>query len=138
MHRPFVPFSVTESSTHTRSLADCITTTFGFRFSVHTIVRRFNATLSAKGKAWFWPKIGAALVSKHHWLVIVCDNCGTMVDLDLGVKLRDSEASIRVALRDVQCPRCSGYGRVKSMFLHLMFQMRRWNVRESFTYYGCP
>jgi len=93
-------------------------------------VRRFNATLSAKGKAWFWPKIGAALVSKHHWLVIVCDNCGTMVDLDLGVKLRDSEASIRVALRDVQCPRCSGYGRVKSMFLHLMFQMRRWNVRE--------
>src|SRR5262249_17993642 len=53
-----------------------------------------------------------------------------MVDLDLGVKLRDSEASIRVALRDVQCPRCNGCGRVKSMFLHLMFQMRRWNVRE--------
>src|SRR5262249_53850121 len=36
MHRPFVPFSVPESSAHTRSLADCITTTFGFRFSVHT------------------------------------------------------------------------------------------------------
>src|SRR5262249_36442160 len=36
MHRPFVPFSVTESSTHTRSSADCITTTFGVRFSVHT------------------------------------------------------------------------------------------------------
>ena len=28
-------------------------------------VRRFNA---ANGKAWFWPKIAAALVSKHHWL----------------------------------------------------------------------
>src|SRR5262249_49667780 len=36
MHRPFVPFSVPESSTHTRSSADCITITFGFRFSVHT------------------------------------------------------------------------------------------------------
>jgi hypothetical protein len=27
-------------------------------------VRRFNA---ANGKAWFWPKIAAALVSRHHW-----------------------------------------------------------------------
>jgi hypothetical protein len=32
------------------------------------------------------------------------------VDLDLRVKSRDPEASIRVALRDVQCPRCNGYG----------------------------
>jgi hypothetical protein len=30
------------------------------------IVRRFNATLSAKGYVWFWPKIAAALTSKHH------------------------------------------------------------------------
>ena len=30
-------------------------------------VRRFNATLSAKGYVWFWPKIAAALTSKHHW-----------------------------------------------------------------------
>jgi hypothetical protein len=61
-------------------------------------VRRFNA---ANGKAWFWPKIAAALVSKHHWLIIVCDACGTVVDLDLRVKPRDPEASIRV--------RCAGY-----------------------------
>jgi hypothetical protein len=44
------------------------------------IVRRFNATLSAKGYVWFWPKIAAALTSKHHWLVIACDSCGTVVD----------------------------------------------------------
>jgi hypothetical protein len=73
-------------------------------------VRRFNATLSAKGYVWFWPKIAAALTSKHHWLVINCDSCGTVVDLDLRVKSRDPEASIRVALRDAQCPRCNGYG----------------------------
>ena len=80
-------------------------------------VRRFNATLSAKGYVWFWPKIAAALTSKHHWLVINCDSCGTVVDLDLRVKPRDPEASIRVALRDVQCPRCNGHGRPRIIAL---------------------
>ena len=60
-------------------------------------VRRFTAPLSAKGYVWFWPKIAAALTSKHPWLVINCDSCGTVVDLDLRVKPRDPEASIRVA-----------------------------------------
>jgi hypothetical protein len=67
-------------------------------------VRRFNATLSAKGYVWFWPKIAAALTSKHHWLIIACDSCGTVIDLDLRVKPRDPEASIRIALRDVAMP----------------------------------
>jgi hypothetical protein len=34
---------------------------------------RSNATLFAKGKTWFWPKIAFALVSKHHWLVTACE-----------------------------------------------------------------
>jgi hypothetical protein len=68
-------------------------------------IRRFTATLSANGYVWFWPKIAAALTSKHHWLVINCDSCGTVVDLDLRVKPRDPEAFVRVALRDVQRPR---------------------------------
>ena len=80
-------------------------------------VRRFNATLSGKGYPWFWPKIAAALTSKHHWLIIACDSCGTVVDLDLRVKPRDPEASIRVALRDVQCPRCNGHGRPRIIAL---------------------
>src|SRR5262245_44355605 len=78
-------------------------------------VRRFNATLSAKGYVWFWPKIVAALTSKHHWLIIACDSCGTVVDLDLRVKPRDPEASVRIALRDVECPRCNGSGRAGSI-----------------------
>ena len=61
------------------------------------VVRRFNA---ANGKAWFWPKIAAALVSKHHWLVINCDSCGTVVDLDLRVKPRN--------LRPASVWRCAG------------------------------
>jgi len=64
-------------------------------------VRRFNATLSAKGYVWFWPKIAAALTSKHHWLVIACDSCETVVDLDLRVKPRDPEESI--LSRSVKC-----------------------------------
>jgi hypothetical protein len=43
-------------------------------------VRRFNAS---NGKAWFWPKITAALTAKHPWLIIACDACGTVVDLGL-------------------------------------------------------
>lgn len=75
------------------------------------VVRRFNARLSAGKAAWFWPTIGAALTSKHPWLVIACDSCGTLTDLDLRMKPRDPEASVRVALRDVRCPRCNGHGR---------------------------
>ena len=74
-------------------------------------VRRFNARLSAKSYVWFWPKITAAITAKHSWLVVTCDNCRTVVDLDLRVKPRAPEASIRVALRDVRCPRCNGDGR---------------------------
>ena len=55
-------------------------------------VRRFNAILSAKGYAWFWPKISAALTSKHHWLVIACDGCGTVTDIDLTMKPRESRS----------------------------------------------
>ncbi len=47
--------------------------------------------------------IGAALTAKHHWLIIACDSCGTVVDLDLRVKARDPDARVRIALDDVRC-----------------------------------
>ena len=74
-------------------------------------VRQFNAMASTEGHIWSWPTVAAALASKHHWLVVACDSCGTVVDLDLRVKRRDPDASVRVALREVQCPRCNGHGR---------------------------
>lgn len=74
-------------------------------------VRRFCAMVSTGGRVWFWPTVGAALVSRHHWLIVACDACGTVVDLDLRVKPRDPDASVRVALREVRCPRCNGHGR---------------------------
>jgi hypothetical protein len=63
------------------------------------IVRQFNARLSAKKTAWFWPTIGAALASKHHWLIVACDACDTVIDLDLTVKLRSRRADPRCSQR---------------------------------------
>jgi hypothetical protein len=80
-------------------------------------VRRFNAIMSTRRRAWFWPKIGAALTAKHPWVVIACDSCGIVNYLDLRMKPRDPEASIRVALRDVRCPRCNGNGRPRIVAL---------------------
>jgi hypothetical protein len=74
-------------------------------------VREFNARLSANRAVWFWPKIAAAITAKHPWVSIICDSCGGMTDLDLRMKPRDPEASVRIALRDVRCPRCNGHGR---------------------------
>jgi hypothetical protein len=81
------------------------------------VVRAFNARSSSGRPVWFWPKIAAALVAKHPWLVVVCESCDLVVDLDLRVKPRDPEASIRVALRDVRCPRCNGHGRPRIIAL---------------------
>jgi len=74
-----------------------------------------NSTLSYRQikTTWFWPTVAAALTSKHHWRVIVCDACGTVIDLDLTVKRRDPDAPIREALNDVRCPRCNGHGRTR-------------------------
>ena len=76
-------------------------------------IEQFNGRVTAGKSAWFWPTIGAALVTKHHWLVIACDSCGTIIEMDLTVKRRDPDASIRAALRDVCCPRCNGHGRTR-------------------------
>jgi len=80
-------------------------------------VRAFNARLSAKGYAWFWPKITAAIYAKHPWLVVACDSFSTVVDLDLRVKPREPEASIHVVLGEPRCPRCNGHGRPRVVAL---------------------
>jgi len=73
-------------------------------------IEAFNSRLAAGREAWFWPTVGAALATKHHWLVVACDSCGIVIDLDLTVKRRNPDAPISVALRDVRCPRCNGHG----------------------------
>jgi len=82
-------------------------------------IEQFNARLAARKVTLSWPTIAAALTSKHHWLVIACDSCRTVIDLDLTVKRRDPDAPIRIALDDVQCPRCNGHGRTRIVGLSL-------------------
>jgi hypothetical protein len=69
--------------------------------------------------------IAAALTSKHHWLIIACDSCDTVIDLDLTVKRRDPNAPIRIALDDVRCPRCNGHGRTRIVALSRYPSIRR-------------
>ena len=71
----------------------------------------FNSRLAAGKETWFFPTIGAALLTRHHWLIVVCDSCGLTLDLDLTMKPRHPETTIRAALNDVRCPRCNGHGR---------------------------
>jgi hypothetical protein len=77
------------------------------------MVEHLNTRLAANKTIFAWPTISAALISKHHWLVIACDSCGIVIDMDLTFKRRDPNASIRVALPDVRCPRCNGHGRTR-------------------------
>lgn len=78
-----------------------------------TVVELFNAQLATKKGVWFWPTIAAALTSKHHWLIIACDSCNSIIDLDLTVKRRDPKAPIQIVLDDVRCSRCNGHGRTR-------------------------
>jgi len=38
--------------------------------------RAFKRSALQQGNSWFGPKISAALVSKHHWLIIASGTCG--------------------------------------------------------------
>jgi hypothetical protein len=48
--RPFVPFSGSATSRHTRSSAELITTTSGFKFSVHTSLGFWDRGSQNRGK----------------------------------------------------------------------------------------
>jgi hypothetical protein len=81
-------------------------------------IERFNGRIETQTqRIWAWPTIAAALITKFNWLVIACDSCGTIIDMDLSMKPRDPHASIYDALADVRCPRCNGHGRTRIMRL---------------------
>jgi hypothetical protein len=81
------------------------------------IVRAFNARLSRNRTAGFWPTVGTVLLAKHPWIEVLCESCGMVADVDLRMKPRDPEASVRVILKDVKCPRCNGHGRPRILGL---------------------
>ena len=81
------------------------------------VVELWNARLAALEDPLFVPTIRAALITGHHWMIVACRSCDTVIDLDLRVKRRPPEATILTALRDVRCPRCNGNGRPQIMKL---------------------
>jgi hypothetical protein len=44
-------------------------------------------------------------------MVVACDSCDIITEMDLNMKPRDPDAPIRLALGDVRCLRCNGHGR---------------------------
>ena len=81
------------------------------------VVEFWNARLAAFEEPFSVPTVHAALITGHHWMIVACRSCGTVIDLDLRVKRRPPEATILTALRDVCCPRCNGNGRPQIMKL---------------------
>ena len=81
------------------------------------IVQNFNARLSTAKSAGFWPTIGTTIIAKHRWARVLCESCDSIADFDISMKPRDPEASIRVILKDVRCPRCNGHGRPRILGL---------------------
>ncbi len=71
-------------------------------------VALFSAHMVKRRAALFWPTVGVALLAQHLWVRIACDGVN---ELDLRMKRRDPDASIRVVLRDVRCPRRNGHGK---------------------------
>lgn len=74
-------------------------------------VHAVNARLASGRAIWAWPTIAAALTARHPWLSILCGSCGLTLDLDLRMKPRHPDSSIRAALHEAKCPRCNGHGR---------------------------
>ncbi len=52
------------------------------------VIEYFNARLEAGREPFFMPTIRAALITGHHWMIVVCRSCETVIDLDLRVKRR--------------------------------------------------
>src|SRR4051812_44845932 len=87
------------------------------RAGAQPVIDAYNARLKAGREPFFAPTIRAALITGHHWLIVLCRSCGTVIDLDLSMKPRPPEATVLMALRDVRCPRCNGHGRTEIMAL---------------------
>jgi hypothetical protein len=75
-----------------------------------TVVKEFNSYLRAGRPLWSWPTIAAALMTRHHWLVAACHQCGTIIDIDLRVKRRPPQSSIWAAAQELRCPQCRNDG----------------------------
>jgi hypothetical protein len=81
------------------------------------VIDVWNAKLAEEADPLFFPAIRAALLARRPWLIVLCQSCDLVIDLDLRVKPRPPEATVAMAFRDIRCPRCNGHGRPKILRL---------------------
>ena len=66
----------------------------------------WNAELAAGKAPFFSPTIGATLLTRHHWLHVLCPGCGVTAEIDLTMKRRDPAMTIAQVLPSLACRRC--------------------------------
>ena len=66
----------------------------------------WNAELAARKNPFFSPTIGATLLTRHHWLHVICPACGVTGEIDLTIKRRDPALTIAQVLPTLVCWRC--------------------------------
>lgn len=66
----------------------------------------WNAELAAGKVPYYSPTVGAALLSRHHWLHVICPACGVAGEIDLTIKRRDPAMTIGQLLPSLACRRC--------------------------------
>lgn len=88
-----------EQAENNRALAEAI-----------QIIDAWNSRLEANLPLFFSPTIGAALLTKHHWLRLHCSGCDIVTEVDLRVVPRDPDATITSILHSLACRRCHNKG----------------------------
>jgi hypothetical protein len=78
------------------------------RADAQQTINAWNDRLAVVGRTWFSPTIGAALVTDHHWLHVICGGCNTVSAIDLRLKPCNSETPISEILPTIRCGRCLG------------------------------
>ena len=66
----------------------------------------WNAELTGGKVPCYSPTVGAALLTRHHWLHVVCPGCGVTGEIDLTMIRRDQGMTIAQVLPSLTCRRC--------------------------------
>lgn len=72
----------------------------------HEEIDRFNRYRQCGWPEMAWPTIGAAKLTKRHWLVLFCPACQTELAVDLTMKPRNGWLTIQAILPEFSCSAC--------------------------------
>jgi hypothetical protein len=79
------------------------------RADAQDAISSWNDRLSVVGRAWFSPTCGAALLTAHYWLHVICGGCNVATAIDLRISPCNPDTPISEILPTMHCERCSGH-----------------------------